>query len=474
MYLKIEWNEDEKTVDVAETESEVWKEIGMVLGEIEVPNTIKVSCEKGYAKLSVAQRGSFVKKGIRYPSMYVTCDINFINLPSSVYEPAYLTCVNPESNNYKFYHLKPGISGIGATYGRIGSEKGEFFGEKDLQNPYPTYMYWIRYYEKLSKGYIDQSSIYLAKKATKKQTKTVKVLSNTASIDLYRRLKSCARQYVDRHLVNSNITQAQVKASKKYLKELGERKTLNGFNKKLMQLLQVCPRKTWDVSELIAYSKADFPSIIQREEDLVAAMEALTTDSSEVLDECFETMGIEVYEATKKQEQEVLSHLSDSLKPKVKKIYRVINQKGQKNFNAYLKNTNIKNVKQLWHGSRNENWFSIIAKGLQLNPNAVITGKMFGQGIYFAPSSMKSFNYTSFRGTTWARGSSNTAFMGLYCTAYGKPKDVYCAGHYNQRILDNENCNCIHAHAGVQLYNDEIVYYNENAICLNYIVEFAA
>jgi len=38
-----------------------------------------------------------------------------------------------------------------------------------------------------------------------------------------------------------------------------------------------------------------------------------------------------------------------------------------------------------FHGSRNENWWNIIKNGLQLNPNAKITGKMLGHGIYLAP-----------------------------------------------------------------------------------------
>ena len=52
---------------------------------------------------------------------------------------------------------------------------------------------------------------------------------------------------------------------------------------------------------------------------------------------------------------------------------------------------------------------------------AIITGKMFGNGIYFAPSAAKSWGYTSARGTRWARGTSNTAFMALFATAYGNP-----------------------------------------------------
>ena len=117
---------------------------------------------------------------------------------------------------------------------------------------------------------------------------------------------------------------------------------------------------------------------------------------------------------------------------------------------------------------------SIILNSLQLNPNAVITGKMFGQGIYFAPSSMKSFNYTSCRGTSWANGKDDTGFMGIYAVAYGNPHDVSMACRYSKTDLKSIGKDCVHAHAGTQLKNDEIVFYDEDAVCLNYIVEFSA
>ena len=182
--------------------------------------------------------------------------------------------------------------------------------------------------------------------------------------------------------------------------------------------------------------------------------------------------GVEVFIATDKQKQQVMDRLSPQLHGKVKQVYRIIPKKQQERFNAYVEKNRIKKVMQLWHGSKNENWLSIIENALKLRPDAVITGKMFGDGIYFAPSSMKSWNYTSYRGTTWARGNSNKGFMGLYATAYGEPLDVHTSGRYSQATLGGKNC--VHAHAGSVLLNDEIVFYNEDAIVLNYIVEFSA
>lgn len=481
MQIKVKWNEDSALCTVDGDESSFWKAVAQHLLDIEeIPNRLEVESPYGDACFTVNKRGKYIKDGVEKPSMYVTESYNYVTgLAPSTYEQSYLTCVNPESNNYKFYWLKPGISGIGATYGRIGSERGEMFGTRDLQQPYKSYLYWIRYYEKLSKGYTDMSDVYLQsspvkKKAVKAPLQTSVSKVSKASQQLYIQLKAYAHHVVETSLKNSTVTVEQVRASKKFLNQMGQRKTVSGFNAQLLNLLAVCPRKVRHVNELLAQSKSDFANIMYREENLIAAMEAVAGDlpDTKTSDGSFEDLGIEVYFATDKQKNEVLRHLSDTLKPQVKTVYRVINKAHKKRFDAYLKDEHIKTVKQLWHGSRNENWFSILDSGLQLNPNARITGKMFGHGIYFAPSSMKSWNYTSYYGTSWANGNEDRGFMGLYATAYGKPLDVYAPNDYTQSALKQQNKNCVHAHAGNYLYNDEIIFYSESAMLLNYIVEF--
>ena len=114
-----------------------------------------------------------------------------------------------------------------------------------------------------------------------------------------------------------------------------------------------------------------------------------------------------------------------------------------------------------------------MTNGLKLHPDAPITGKMFGQGIYFAPSSEKSWGYTSYHNSYWANGNDDTAIMGLYATAYGNPLDVNTNAYYTDEALRKKGKDCVHAHAGTQLRRDEIIFYNEDAMVLNYIVEFA-
>lgn len=491
MILRFTFNGDfagEETVASAD-ESLVYEAIGKMLASFskELPGTLDVEVEgHGEARFVMKARGFYIQDGIQFPSMYVTEDYSTIaGLLPGTYEPAYLTCINPESNNYKFYHLKPTSRGIDASYGRIGAERGEMYGVRDLQQPYPSYMYWIRYYEKLSKGYVDQTDVYLSASSAKPAKKAKKGTASGPSAELYAMLMRYAKHVVKETLVNERVTIAQAKEARRLYNELCTKIQVKAFNRWLMKLMQVSPRridtgKNQKVGDFLARSKDDFADIIFREENLLIAMETVASGEAPAEDtsESFAKYGIEVYEATREQTDKVISKLSDQIKPYVKKVYRVIPKKQHEKFNDYLKRNHIRHVKELWHGSRNENWLSIIANSLQLNPNAQITGKMFGQGIYFAPSSMKSWGYTSFQGTYWARGSSNTAFMGVYAVAYGKPyyPDAGTCGHWiDKAFVKSKGGDCLHAQAAkTGLRNDEIVFYDEAAVCLNYIVEFSA
>ena len=97
---------------------------------------------------------------------------------------------------------------------------------------------------------------------------------------------------------------------------------------------------------------------------------------------------------------------------------------------------------------------------------------MFGDGIHFASDIHKSLNYTSLSGSFWAKGRSSIGYMGLFATAYGEPLRIQYPVNYTEDELKQLGKNCVHAEAGPSLLNDEIVFYNEDAVLLNYIVEF--
>ena len=182
------------------------------------------------------------------------------------------------------------------------------------------------------------------------------------------------------------------------------------------------------VKDHMAKSEKDFQRLIKDESDLLDVMEtqvaSLTKARNDAEKNLLEMFNLEVYTATPKQVEIVEKKLSDELKGKVRNVFRVINRNTQKRFDEYLHAHGKPRVRQFWHGSKNENWWNILCQGLFLHPDAPITGKMFGEGLYFAPSATKSWGYTSGKGSFWAHGKSNTAFMALCATAYGHPQEV--------------------------------------------------
>lgn len=431
--------------------------------------------------------------------------------------PAYLTCVEPLvieylyelkeypkefdhstfvneinkrcKNAYKEYKLIPENGEVTAYYGRMAVQKGMLFGERSVT--YPLSSYWIKYYEKIGKGYIDRTHLYMPETFEHKTTKEAVIKTApkrapllTASQKLFDKLKALAKKAVTAAQVKVPVNKQIIDATKRNLDKMRDAAMKDdpiGFNIALLDTISILQRPvaTGDgkgVRNMMALSSDDYGRIIEREEDLIQAMEGSISGQNHVMktSEDFSQFKIEVFEATDKQKREVLSHLSDSLKGKVRNIYRVLPIEQKAAFENYLSKRGITDVKMLWHGSRNENWMSIIRNSLQLNPNAIITGKMFGNGIYFAPSSMKSWNYTSFLGTTWANGSSDTAYMGLYAVAYGNPLKVDqwdAFRDYKNEVMKG-NYDSLHAVKGISLRADEIVFYDEAAVLLNYIVEF--
>ena len=493
--VKVSWKGNEEKDSVPGTESDIWRCVGMTLLRVgdDVPCEMDVEVSgdmTGKAVLNIIRRGKFIKDGVEHPSMYVVPVYNGINVSSSEYQKAYLTCINPESNNYKFYEFIPNnTSGrtinVGARYGRIGSERGEAFGVKDLREPFDSYLYWIRYYEKLSKGYKDTSSIYLAKQAELKKAKPEDSSNNKEeksakkttpeSVELYSMLKAFANQVVQEVLQDPKVvTEAQIKESKKIWTKLGNYKTVKTFNKHLMELMAICPRKCRYVSEYLASSTDDFGRILDREEALINAMQ-IADDTSEVSKgekESFADYDIGVFAPTEEQKKQVIGHLPAELQAKVRTVYRVIPKKQTELYEQYVKDHPSVKEKFYYHGSKNCNWGSIIINSLSLHPNAAITGKMLGNGIYFAPSAMKSWGYISAYGSYWAHGNSSTGIMGIYKVAEDSLDVTNNIRQYSPRELGTHNS--VYAARGgyYGLRGDEMCLFDEHALCLQYILVF--
>ena len=408
-------------------------------------------------------------------------------------KPVYLLMVTGDANHNKYYRMMadPGGQFFTVEYGRVGSSS--------QRRTYPIYQWDKKYNEKIRKGYVDQTHLMedlISVVKTKKEKSEYKEIENKAIAEIVNRLMSMARQKVQQNYrVESNqVTQAMVDEAQKIIDDLTTIKSVKDFNSNLMKLFTTIPRKMSNVSSYLAKSEDDFTRIIKDEQDLLDVMrgQVITHAVEEEPEEddqptrnetILEAMGITFEPVTDEDIKLIKSKLGDC-KDKFYQAWKVSNQKTQKRFDEFVKNENIKDTRLFWHGSRNENWWSIINNGLMIRPsNAVITGKLYGYGVYFAPKARKSLGYTSLSGSYWARGNSSSAFMALMNVAYGEPYDVYSFdSKYNSLTYDGlqnfkKGANSLHAHAGADmgygnsLRNDEVIVYKEDQITIKYLVE---
>lgn len=400
-------------------------------------------------------------------------------------KPRYLVMVTASANNNKYYKQIPHGDSWTAEYGRVGSSP--------QRREYSMSQWDKKYKEKINKGYVDQSQLVEDLITVKKSNfgdSKYKAIENTVIAEIVERLQQMARKAVsDNYNISSNkVTQAMVDEAQNMLSKLVHIDNVKKFNNTLLELFTVIPRKMSNVSSYLANSPNDYPKIIQIEQDLLDVMKGQVVqkqiennnEDDDTVKEpitILEAMGLEFGECNADDISKIKSALG-ICRDKFYQAWKVKNIRTSERFDEFINKENIFNTKLLWHGSRNENWWSIINSGLVLKPtNAVITGKMFGYGIYYAPKAQKSLGYTSLHGSYWAGGNANSAFMALMEVAYGKPYDVhsfdskYYDFNYEKLQKVCPEANCLHAHAGSMLRNDEIIVYKEEQCTIRYLVE---
>lgn len=395
--------------------------------------------------------------------------------------PRYLIMVTPGDNHNKYYKMTPQGSAFTVEYGRVGQ------GRQTAE--YPISQYEKKYKEKIKKGYQDVSDLRqdLITETTPTGEAAYKPTEIPSIDEVLDYLMSVSRDAVKKNYTVSaaSVTQAMVDEAQKTLDELSAAASIEQFNEILVRLFAVIPRKMGQVNSYLAKTQDSFGEIILREQNTLDTMAGqvyvksaapAAEDHKEIT--IPESMGIEIRETTDEEVRIILAAMNES-NGRYSRSWAVTNQKTQTAYDQYIKDHNIEKTKLLFHGSRNENWISILSKGLMIRPsNAVITGNAFGNGIYFAPKCQKSIGYTSLNGSYWAKGNSNKAYMALYETAYGNPYFLYdysseCNRMTEEYLLHKDPpCNCLHAKADKgMLRNDEIVFYTTKQMTVKYLIE---
>lgn len=398
--------------------------------------------------------------------------------------PTYLIMVTTANNN-KYYNLFPEGDQFRVEYGRVDATKTTRY--------YPMSKWNSQISSKLNKGYKDVTDLkkdLVEEISSANPESPYKEIENAAVRTIVEKLQSLARETIQKNYTvkASSVTQDMVDAAQKIIDALANScSTIDEFNENLLKLFTVIPRKMGNVRDYLANKPEDFAQIISKEQDLLDVMrgqiyikpenepvEHVEKKQQTILEE----LGLSMEEATA-DDVALIKTLMNESASKFRKAWRVTNLKTQERFDKFVYDNEIKDTRLLFHGSRSENFWSIIKTGLVLRPtNAVITGKMFGYGVYYAPKCAKSIGYTSLSGSYWAHGGNNTAYMALFDVAYGTPYDVYNFDSkyynldYNRLQQFKPGANCLHAHADRgMLRNDEIVVYKEDQMTIKYLIE---
>lgn len=400
-------------------------------------------------------------------------------------KPTYLILVSGDANSNKYYNCFPEGSEFRVEYGRVDSTK--------TTKRYPMSKWNSQIASKIRKGYQDVTDLkqdLVEEISSANPGSPYKEIENAAVRAIVEKLQNLARETIQRNYTvkASAVTQDMVDAAQEIIDELANSHfTVEAFNDILLRLFTVIPRKMGNVRDYLANKPEDFAQIISKEQDLLDVMrgqiyvkpEVETTESVEKKSQTIlEELGLEMEETTD-DDVAMIKFLMNESAGKFRKAWKVKNIKTQERFDKFVTENNIKDTRLLFHGSRSENFWSIIKTGLVLRPtNAIITGKMYGFGIYFAPKCQKSIGYTSLSGSYWARGNNNIAYMALFEVAYGTPYDVYNFDNkyynldYNKLQQFKPGANCLHAHADKgMLRNDEIIVYKEDQLTIKYLIE---
>lgn len=372
-------------------------------------------------------------------------------------------------NNNKFYLMEEiDSSSWKATWGRIGSAGStKIYSFKEWDK---------KYCEKLEKGYSDVTSLISISKDEKQfsidiQNKDVKSLVEF--------LQKCAKQTIkDNYLVEvGSVTKKQIDKAQSLVDELAKlakqplKMTL--INEKLLELYKTIPRKMSNVKDyLVRYDNLEFfQKLISNEQSLLDTLATQVQNNEQKETANLKDFGVSIEIASDEDRQRIKDETDFNLTNH--KVFKV------SNFETESKMINGK-TKLLYHGSRNENFWSIIQTGLKIKPaGAIHTGSMFGAGQYFASKALKSIGYTSLKGSCWSNGSSNKAYLAIFEVNLGKKWKVidskksyesWMAG-INLSKVKSEGYDSVFAKGGADLKNDEYIVYENNRCTIKYLIE---
>ena len=384
-----------------------------------------------------------------------------------------------DDNHNKYYNMIDNGSTISVEYGRVGATS--------MTASYPSSKWSSLHSSKLKKGYRDVTHLFT--EAVSSSTVSFLDISDKLVSELISKLEAYTKKTVStNYLVTADsVSEKQIKQAQMLLNDLLSVKNNRELNMLLLEVFQTIPRKMKKVQDHL-YGENDtfrysiIEEVVSKEQDLLDTMaqqvkqvELVADNKSDKLT-LLDAMGLEIYNVTPDQEKQIkrkLANLSDNYICG----YKVVNKKTHERFTKFINKSSNKETDLFFHGSRNENWLPILQTGLLLRPtNAVVTGKMFGYGSYFADKAQKSWGYTSAHGSYWAKGSANEAFMALFNVHLGnklhvKRHESWCSSMDLNKLKAKGKYDSLFAEGGIDLRNNEYIVYTEDQSTVEYLVQ---
>lgn len=502
----ISWTGKEETVKVGtvKTESDFWKPIGEYIAKADIaaPDIVSVFYNGMTTEIRVeeSEDGKRVFHGAH----------NGIDLPRVRYGVKKLRRIDPDTGSHCFYDIVPNNMGdvtidVGARYGQTGvTNAGGDMVENAyvLKPPFAPYLYWLKYFTLLGEGYEDLTDMVFDSDEAEEEIRSLFQSEDApeddtekdAALHLYEKLQMAAKMSLQSkaevNFLSSKppVSRRQLESAKKLLAKMRAAESTEALNDAVKKMLGVIdiPFKTKDgkkraVADFMAKKVEDK----EKQDAILAEIVAYWTDVIQELDFLVPQL------QTKTKAKKVspfgsikVEYGSDEDLAKWKeqfhapgnlfyKYYSIEDEEKQERFEKYVKDNKVTDIRHFVHGSRTENWGSIIINGLVLYPNAVISGKAYGYGIYTARDFVKSMGYTSYYGSKWAGGSSSVGYIAVVKTAYGKPLLKNALGDYTSEVKKG-GYGCLDAHRGSNGFAmDEIVFYDEKALLIVGLIAYS-
>ena len=348
---------------------------------------------------------------------------------------------------------------------------------------------------KVSRGYMVTKTKKMEQKVIEKNTSSINgneyaPIANASVNEVVTLLLECTTAVLSQNyrIKIDDISDEMIAFGQSILKELSSgysKMSVAEFNNKLKTLYAAIPRRIDNLSKILAKRKLDFNDIIADEQELFDVMvnrvrNAHDLDNCSVRPTVLEAFHLDWRDVTEEEQDKVLSMLKGNASQYVK-AWRIRNRRTEERFDRFCQQEQLSEghgIDHLFHGSRTENFWSIVTNGLLINPDCGVqrTGSMFGNGTYFAPLAQKSLGYTD--GGYWAGGNTDVRFFAIYRVATGKHHDIYqgCDTSHTKNVFQKKypGAHCVWAHGrgtgGTTLFNDEVVVYDEAQSTIEYLI----